>query len=156
MAVWLTSGVRIQHQPGFGGDPRMSSSGRRHPFPRVFSACSRRQLRSFFRKGGGACLSNAPDPRLLLPSARCGNGFVEAGEECDCGSSQVKSSCPTSGDQGWAPLVPSPEVWSAAPSLFHSCLSDARSARTPAASPITVHCVRGPSALTGAVAPAAW
>uniref|UniRef100_H0WI57 ADAM metallopeptidase domain 33 n=2 Tax=Otolemur garnettii TaxID=30611 RepID=H0WI57_OTOGA len=79
-------GCCVEAKAEQGGCVMAAATG--HPFPRVFSACSRRQLRAFFRKGGGACLSDAPEPGVLAPPARCGNGFVEAGEECDCAPGQ--------------------------------------------------------------------
>ncbi|KAG7268038.1 hypothetical protein CRUP_000221 [Coryphaenoides rupestris] len=52
--------------------------------PRKFSRCSIDEYLRFLQEGGGSCLFNKPT-KLLDPS-ECGNGFVEVGEECDCGS----------------------------------------------------------------------
>eukprot|EP00061_Rhincodon_typus_P002874 g18709.t1 len=60
----------------------------RDPFPRLFSSCSKKQLREFLEKGGGICLFNLPDLRKLYGGQRCGNGYVEEAEECDCGEVQ--------------------------------------------------------------------
>lgn len=68
---------------------RMKVSVSRHPFPRVFSRCSKRDLDSYFQKGGGMCLYNMPNMKDLVGGKKCGNGFVEEGEECDCGESDV-------------------------------------------------------------------
>ncbi|XP_074834872.1 disintegrin and metalloproteinase domain-containing protein 11 isoform X1 [Carettochelys insculpta] len=52
--------------------------------PRKFSRCSVEEYGQFLQEGGGSCLFNKP--LKLLDPPECGNGFVEAGEECDCGS----------------------------------------------------------------------
>lgn len=66
-----------------GGCVMAAATG--HPFPRVFSRCSKRDLDSYFQKGGGMCLYNMPNMKDLVGGKKCGNGFVEEGEGCDCG-----------------------------------------------------------------------
>uniref|UniRef100_A0A3Q1GGS5 ADAM metallopeptidase domain 23 n=1 Tax=Acanthochromis polyacanthus TaxID=80966 RepID=A0A3Q1GGS5_9TELE len=48
-----------------------------------FSKCSITDYKEFLLKGGGSCLFNRPTK--LFEVGECGNGFVEVGEECDCG-----------------------------------------------------------------------
>ncbi|XP_030214830.1 disintegrin and metalloproteinase domain-containing protein 15 isoform X3 [Gadus morhua] len=50
-----------------------------------FSSCSAQDLTLSLGHGGGMCLFNVPQPERLLGGARCGNLYVEKGEECDCG-----------------------------------------------------------------------
>ncbi|XP_027306541.3 disintegrin and metalloproteinase domain-containing protein 22 isoform X4 [Anas platyrhynchos] len=52
--------------------------------PRKFSKCDIEEYHEFLNNGGGSCLFNKPTK--LLDPPECGNGFVEDGEECDCGS----------------------------------------------------------------------
>ncbi|XP_069055749.1 disintegrin and metalloproteinase domain-containing protein 19 [Pleurodeles waltl] len=59
-----------------------------HPFPRVFNKCNRKQLDRYLQTGGGMCLSNRPDTSTMYGGSRCGNGYLEDGEECDCGEEE--------------------------------------------------------------------
>ncbi|KAL7976549.1 hypothetical protein Chor_008498 [Crotalus horridus] len=52
--------------------------------PTKFSKCDIEEYHDFLNNGGGACLFNKPSK--LLDPPECGNGFVETGEECDCGA----------------------------------------------------------------------
>ncbi|KAL0963872.1 hypothetical protein UPYG_G00314660 [Umbra pygmaea] len=60
----------------------MEDAGVQHP--RKFSKCSILDYKEFLLKGGGSCLFNRPTK--LFESTECGNGYVEVGEECDCGA----------------------------------------------------------------------
>ncbi|XP_014254247.1 disintegrin and metalloproteinase domain-containing protein 28 [Cimex lectularius] len=51
--------------------------------PTHWSSCSLRYLAEAFEHGMDYCLRNRPES--LFDSPVCGNGFVEPGEQCDCG-----------------------------------------------------------------------
>lgn len=67
-----------------------------HPFPRVFNDCNLRELKSYLKSGGGKCLFNMPNTRVMYGGQRCGNGYLEDGEECDCGDEEVPDWPPSS------------------------------------------------------------
>uniref|UniRef100_A0A8C4QPK9 ADAM metallopeptidase domain 11 n=1 Tax=Eptatretus burgeri TaxID=7764 RepID=A0A8C4QPK9_EPTBU len=52
--------------------------------PSTFSRCSLDEFKRFLQQGHGSCLFNKPTELFERPV--CGNGFVELGEECDCGT----------------------------------------------------------------------
>ncbi|XP_031634876.1 disintegrin and metalloproteinase domain-containing protein 19 [Contarinia nasturtii] len=60
--------------------------------PTHWSECSIHQLNLAIHQGMNHCLKNMPKHLFDPPS--CGNGFVETGEECDCGLPSVcKNTC---------------------------------------------------------------
>ncbi|XP_030643273.1 disintegrin and metalloproteinase domain-containing protein 12 [Chanos chanos] len=66
-----------------GGCIMTPSTG--YPFPTVFSTCSKKDLAASLEKGVGMCLFNMPEVKVLYGGQKCGNGYIEEGEECDCG-----------------------------------------------------------------------
>ncbi|XP_069095812.1 disintegrin and metalloproteinase domain-containing protein 12 isoform X2 [Pleurodeles waltl] len=56
-----------------------------YPYPTVFSSCSKQDLDISLEKGIGMCLFNMPEAQKSIEGQKCGNGYVEEGEECDCG-----------------------------------------------------------------------
>ncbi|CAD7946874.1 unnamed protein product [Amoebophrya sp. A120] len=55
---------------------------------KVFSECSKDYIAGYFAdhyENNGQCLENVPE--FVAGDPQCGNGIVEEGEDCDCGSS---------------------------------------------------------------------
>ncbi|KAF1464677.1 Disintegrin and metalloproteinase domain-containing protein 12, partial [Pygoscelis antarcticus] len=79
----LERGCNCKASTDKGGCIMNPSTG--YPFPMVFSSCSRKDLENSLEKGVGMCLFNLPEVKESFGGQKCGNGYVEDGEECDCG-----------------------------------------------------------------------
>ncbi|XP_061563697.1 disintegrin and metalloproteinase domain-containing protein 9 [Cololabis saira] len=59
-----------------------------------FSQCSANDFETLIIRGGGVCLRNQPSPSDVIGTAECGNGRLDKGEECDCGTpEECKNDC---------------------------------------------------------------
>jgi len=69
----------------------MASSGNVNGFrPSTFSGCSQSYINDYFSQYSLSCLENEPETLW----STCGNGIIESGESCDCGSNDCTSSDP--------------------------------------------------------------
>ena len=83
-------GTRRMHRPFCSLATDVLPPSRRFPFPMMFSSCSRKDLEASLEKGMGMCLFNLPEVKQSFGGQKCGNGYVEEGEECDCGEPEVR------------------------------------------------------------------
>lgn len=63
-------------------------------YPELFSSCSQQQLGRFLEQVNPACLLDSPSTDRIFGGPVCGNAFLEPGEECDCGSVEVRACSP--------------------------------------------------------------
>ncbi|NXA55567.1 ADA32 protein, partial [Nothocercus julius] len=66
----------------------MQSNAARLTGAKTFSSCSIRDFQRFLASGEGQCLWNRPTMDISYRAPVCGNKVVEAGEACDCGSTE--------------------------------------------------------------------
>lgn len=62
-----------------------------------FSDCSVSQLAEFMERAQPSCLSKPSSIKNIALGPRCGNALLDPGEECDCGTVEVKLSVEANG-----------------------------------------------------------
>ncbi|XP_033947037.1 zinc metalloproteinase-disintegrin-like jararhagin isoform X1 [Pseudochaenichthys georgianus] len=68
------------------GDSCIMAPALSYNVPRTFSGCSTNFYEKYLTGRSPGCLLDKPDYKSLVTPGVCGNGFMEAGEQCDCGT----------------------------------------------------------------------
>ncbi|XP_073717050.1 disintegrin and metalloproteinase domain-containing protein 28 isoform X2 [Misgurnus anguillicaudatus] len=97
IAVGATMAHEMGHNLGMNHDTNICSCTEKtcimtpalsYVIPQHFSSCSTGNFEQYLNTKNPECLLNVPKAKDLIQPAVCGNGFVEKGEECDCGTLQ--------------------------------------------------------------------
>ncbi|XP_071338057.1 disintegrin and metalloproteinase domain-containing protein 28 [Trachinotus anak] len=68
------------------GDSCIMAAALSWNIPRTFSSCSSNNYEKYLTNRNPSCLLDKPDYRSVVAPSVCGNGFLEKGEQCDCGT----------------------------------------------------------------------
>ncbi|KAG7222164.1 hypothetical protein INR49_016736 [Caranx melampygus] len=68
------------------GDSCIMAAALSWNIPRTFSSCSTSSYERYLTNRSPSCVLDKPSFQTLMAPPVCGNGFIENGEQCDCGT----------------------------------------------------------------------